>query len=330
MEPQGYQPRDRNGRSRKAGLRKAQSRHRALPGGLVQSEPLAKPTLQRNSTVVDIDDRSGKTLDVSSATVTAVVSGTTIERPKTIGAEARAATSASSSIAGNVSRTSATPLTGRSLKQITPRRIRVTENPEHARQEDAATVRHKPRTTRRGRPRSRSDRARRRSGPETREQPRRRHRRARAREHRIGRTREARGAAPRERHRRGCRRARSKLGYPAGQTAALQGGVVDRPGLRRDLPCKSGERTRRIRSEPEPPERREMKDTGRELGQVGRTRPPRPRARSAKRHDRRSGTGSGSDTRRRRSIGSSGRTPRRAGRRERLGNRRPARSRIIE
>ena len=117
----------------------------------------------------------------------------------------------------------------------------------------------------------------------------------------------------------------SKLGYPAGQTAALQGGVVDRPGLRRDLPCKSGERA-------ENPIRAGAagatgeKDTGRELGQVGRTRPPRPRARSAKRHDQR--TGSGSDTRRRRSIGSSGRTP--DGRMQRRLRNRGRPGRIIE
>ena len=255
--------------------------------------------------------------------MTAVVSGTTFEGPKTIGFRRQGGNERIVIDRGKRVENKRDTLDGTKPETVTPRRIRVTENPEHARQEDAAVcginraqhavAGHVPGAT--GLAGGQAQRLENSRDVDTDEH-------ARVSTGSAGRVKLA--AQPHENATQMPPRT-SKLGYPAGQTAALQGGVVDRPGLRRDLPCKSGERT-------ENPIRAGAagatgeKDTGRELGQVGRTRPPRPRARSAKRHDRR--TGSGSDTRRRRSIGSSGRTP--DGRTQRrLGNR-GRRSRIIE
>ena len=96
------------------------------------------------------------------------------------------------------------------------------------------------------------------------------------------------------------------FGHPAGKTPAVKGGVVNRPGLRCHLPGKNGKR----REDPiraRTAGRTGNESTGRELGQHRRKRPARPRTGSAGRNDRSNGRRIG--TRRGRNIGESHRAP---------------------
>ena len=210
--------------------------------------------------------------------MTAVVSGTTIERPKTIGGGGQSGNERIVIDRGKRVENERDTLDGTKPETIAPRRIRVTQNPEYARQEDAATgginrtqqivAGHVPQPP--GRAGGQAQRLENSRNVDTDEN-------AGVSAGAAGRVKLATQA---EDDTAEVAARRSELGHPAGETSALEGGVVDRPGLRHYLPRDSGEAAQNpIRARAAGTTG--MKNAGHELGQVRRTRPARPRTRPA-------------------------------------------------
>ena len=87
---------------------------------------------------MDIDDRSREALRVATAKQRAVASGTTSERADTIGLSGQSADEHVVIDGGKHVENEGDTLDETKPETVTPRRVRVTQNPEHARQEDAA------------------------------------------------------------------------------------------------------------------------------------------------------------------------------------------------
>ena len=139
MAPQGYRPQYRNETNRRAGSygKRRRDAERSRPA-LSRANHFGSRRSSANAGVVDVDDRSGETLDVRDAKHRALVSRTTNEGADAVGFGGES---------GNqrivIDRRKRVENEGDSLHGTKPEtvargRIRVTQNPEDAGQKHAA------------------------------------------------------------------------------------------------------------------------------------------------------------------------------------------------